>query len=636
MRATVTFYYALYLAPITVAVWFNTAYAYWLISGIATATVVVSLWGDGLWMRLAALALNGTTAFGNFLLAASLYLQGSGFNAQFFYHLDGETFAIARDAYAFLFFGSWICWLLLCAVPLMIGRGSKIPFGLRARLVVAGVALVAYAPLLSLIDYAVTQFVEVRDAVIVPIAASEPVVPELLAEPRSLVLVFAESMEATYSRPEIFGDDLTPRLTALSRHGVRFGDIRQVGHTGATITGLIAALCARPLVSTMSPGSVNALVPTFGAMLAGESCLGDVLVAHGYRTAFLGGASLAFGGKGPFLEAHGFEERYGRTALLSWLPEPSYRSGWGVHDDSLFAFVHEKLEELARDPPFALALLTLDTHHPSGLPSASCGTPDGQRTAMESAIRCSDRLVADFIESVRRRYPGTVVALFSDHLAHRNDLSDALRANGPARRLRFSIWGSGAQPMAIDKPGTHFDVMPTLLDALGFERWLRHNLGASLLRFESPWWSFEPQTTIAMTRSLPDIRLKPGDRVVFEAKGPIIHIDRRKLLATNVGLALDNAIFAIEFDKDGKAHGFRQFRTLDEFMRMADGPLLIGVSTNDEFNRRFAADRPSKLTYFAGRFTHGFIARPLWWREIVDASAILSRPIPSNASASRG
>ena len=615
----------MYLAPVAFAVRFNPAYAYWLVSSVAIVALVVSLWRGGPSGRAAAMAVNGATAFGNFLLAASLYLQGTGFNAQFFHHLDGETFAIARDAYAYLFFGSWLYWLLLCAMPFAIGPGAGKRRRLRIRLGLAGIALLAYAPLLSLIDYAVGRLVEERSELILPMDG-RTVVPEPLDAPRNLVLVFAESMEATYSRRDLFGADLTPRLTALAEQGVRFGDMRQVRHTDTTITGMIAALCARPLVSDLALQNANALVPTFGEALAGELCLGDVLAAHGYRTVFLGGAPLAFAGKGAFLESHGFHERYGRTALLSRLPDPSYRSGWGIHDDSLFAFAHEKLDALARDQPFALALLTLDTHHPSGIPSASCGAHDGSDTAMEFAIRCSDRLLARFIETVRERHPGTVVALLSDHLAHRNDLAPTLRANAASRRLRFAIWGSHLAPMAIEKRGTHYDIMPTLLDALGFERWRRHNLGASLLRFESPWWEFEQDATVALTRTLPDIVLKPDDAIVFEAKGPTIHLGGIRLLATNDGLELDDSIFTVEFEADGKARGFRRFATLDEFLRAGPGRRLVGVSSNADFNRRFGTDRPTKLTYFAGRFPEGFAARPLWWREAVNASGTIFDP----------
>ena len=628
-RARALGYYALYLAPIGVAVSFNAAYAYWLVSGVAIATLVWWLWSASAWRRLVALLLNGASSLANFLLAASLYVQGTGFNTQFFYHLDGETFAIARQAFAPLFFGSWVYWLVLCLYPLSLPRALWMDRhrGTGRIAITALIGVFAYAPLASFLVHGYSRLDEERGATIVPKTPPPAIVASALAQPRDLVLIFAESMEATYSRREIFGNDLTPRLSALAMQGVRFDDMRQVEHTGSTIDGMVAALCAQPLRSPAAWANINSLLPNVDVPLSGELCLGDVLLAHGYRTVFLGGAPLAFAGKGAFLGAHGFQERHGRASLASRLSDPGDASGWGVRDDRLFAFADELLDEWTDDPkPFALTVLTLDTHHPSGLPSASCGKRPGAQGRMEFAVRCSDRLVADFIERVRTRFPDAVVALFSDHLAHRNDFARTLGANAGERRLRFAVWGPGIEPRGVHKAGTHFDVMPTLLDLLGFEQWLRHNFGASLLRFDSPWFALGPEAFPTVAHTLPAMRMNPGAQIVFEAKGPVIRVDGRRLLATHHGLSLDHAIFAIEFDSSGNVVGFGSSDTLDGFGpserahgESGAGRWLIGVSSNETFNRSFLPDADVKLTYFIGRFgAEDFIVRPLWWRETVD------------------
>ena len=253
-------------------------------------------------------------------------------------------------------------------------------------------------------------------------------------------------------------------------------------------------------------------------------------------------------------------------------------------------------------------------------------------SGMEFAVRCSDRLLARFIASVRERHPATVVALLSDHLAHRNDLSDVLNEHSEARRLRFVVWSPDADPAAIDKAGSHFDVMPTLLDVLGFEHWRRHNLGASLLRFDSPWFVLGPDAFPALTRSLPPIRLRADGQIVFEANGPLIRIDGRKLLANVEGLPLvhgEGGIFAVEFDSSGSANRVRYGWSIAEFSRPMGGSLvadatLVGISANEAFNRRFVPDAPAKLTYFTGRFGTGTLdVRPLWWRETVDVATVL-------------
>ena len=621
-------YCALYVAPIALGVSFNLAYAYWLLSGVAVAALALWLWNLGGWHRLTAFVVNGVTSFANLLFAASLYVQGVGFNTQFFYHLDGETFAIARQAYALVFFGAWVYWLGLCAVPFFLGWrrprwADRVPKRFMALVGIA--AITAYAPLLSFASFLLASG-DPQPSTREPATSTVEIEPEALQDPKSLVLIFAESLEATYSRRDIFGDDLTPYLTALARKGASFENMREVDNTGSTIAGMVGAMCALPLRSPMPWEHLNTVLPNVDAPLPGQACLGDILAAHGYRTVFMGGAPLGFAGKGKFLAAHGFAELSGATDLLPLLEDPDYRSGWGVHDDTLFEFALRKLDALADGvSPFALTLLTLDTHHPSGLPSGSCPERGREASDMEFAIRCSDRLLSSFIEDVRSRYENVVVALFSDHLAHRNELFSTLRSHADARRLRFSVWGPDIEPINVARKGTHYDVMPTMMDFLGFEGWLQHNMGASLLRSNSPWFTLDEESAATITQSLPEIRLEIGSEVLFKTAGPTIEIDGRRILATNEGLALKNAIFAMEFDEGGNFVGFRDGEFADKFLAETGDGIWVGVSTNEGFNRRFVSGEPLKLAFFAGCFdADGLVAGPLWWRERLDVSTIIS------------
>ena len=595
---TAALYYGLYLVPAATAATFDVIWLFWSASGLAFATAVRWLCeGGGAARRLVALSLNAVSTFANVLLLISLYVQGVGFDDRFFFHANWETLVTASDAFAPLFFGCWAYWLLVSAWPCLLARNTtrtRPGTAITAGLVVAGLAL--SAPVLSLGWHVALRIVEARQVLLVPKAAPPSFAPLRIEEPRNLVLILAESMEATFGNPEVFGADLTPALNALAAQGLRFTNMHQVSHTGWTTGALVASQCA---VAMGAEAHIESLADRLGfdARMPGAVCLGDLLSARGYRTVYMGGARLGFAGKGDFLATHGFDERHGLASLAPKLEDPGYRSGWGLHDDSLFALAHEKLAKLAADgAPFALVLLTLDTHSPSGYPSASCGPPDPD-AGKRFVVSCSDRLIADFIAALRARLPEALVVLFSDHLIpFDSDLAEHLAAHADERRLRFAVWGSEIAPAEIDRPGTHFDVTPTLMDLLGFAAYEQHHLGASLLRFESPWFSRENPHALRVVHRLPDLVLQPDEDLIFEAEGPVITIGRARILATGRGLSLDDALFAIGFDERGRAADFRHFpgpphaaAGFEPFRRWAAGRPVVGISSHPAFNRRLLA-----------------------------------------------
>lgn len=612
-RLVVTaFYYALHLLPAAVVVSADWPYAAWMTSCVLAATAVRWLWQmpKVVWRTLA-LIINALTALANILLMISLRLQGVGFNDQFFFHVDWHTLMVGIYVLWPLFFGCCALWLLISAWPLLLPRDSGASPGnrnprlrLRVALGLAAVGVAANAPVLSLGWFVAADLMAWRQALLVPKPAwsARRSTIDMPTERPSLILIYAEALETTFSNPEVFGYDVTPRLTALAEQGLRFTDMHQVSSTGWTTGALVAAQCALPMARTAHRESLAQRF-TFDASMAGATCLGDVLSAAGYHTVFMGGAPLAFAGKGSFLAAHGFHERHGLTTLKPKLANPDYASPWGLHDDSLLALAEQRLTELdAAEAPFVLALLTLDTHSPAGWPSASCGKPEVEGDA-EFAVRCTDRLIANFIDTVRKDYADAFVALFSDHLIpFDNVLAQPLRAFQSERRLRFVLWGPGIVPGVIERPGTHFDVAPTLLNMLGFQGSTEHNLGVSLLRLDSPWFRQERPYSLRIVHDLPNLRLLPGDPLTFDPEGPLIATEDVEMLATSAGLQLNDAVFAIAFDNDGYAQAIGNFREphlIEAFSSWAADRAVIGISSNEDFNRGVLKTEAT-TAYFAG------------------------------------
>ena len=372
--AAAALYYCLHLLPAAASLAFDALHLLWVLSCLFLATAVRWLWAcGGIAGRLTALALNAASAFANLLLAVSLYVQGTVFNLQFFFHANWETLLVAMQVMAPLFFGACAYLLLVGIWPCLLAANGRRP---RRRAIAGAVAvgLCLNAPILSLGRHDLSQAAAALNAVLVPKPPHRNIAPVSLDNPQNLVLIFAESLESAYSRADIFGEDLTPELTALAAQGLRFTDMRQVSHTGWSTGAMIAAQCATGLSWT---GFSN-------VRMRGAQCLGDLLAAHGYRTIFMTGTRLEFGGLGGFHLAHGFDELHGLTSLTRQLEDSLHqerwgRSGWGLHDDALFALALEKLAALDAASPFALVLATMDTHGPRGFPSPSCTPPPRRR-----------------------------------------------------------------------------------------------------------------------------------------------------------------------------------------------------------------------------------------------------------------
>ena len=622
-------YYALCLFPAAAGVALDPSRALWLASAAGAPAAVVWLYQRGGRARAAALVLNAASALGNSLLLFSVYLQGQGLNAQFFHHVDWPTLLVGWEAFGRLVATAFAYCVAVGLWPRLLPQAVRGPRP-RARTVgaVLGLGFLLNAAVVSLLLNAASEIVAASRIVLVPKPLA-PVAPAGIANPRDLVLIVAESLEATLGREDVVGADLTPRLTRLAAEGLEFADMRQVSHTGWTTGALVASSCAVPMDPRIRWSWMR---PDRGADVPGGRCLGDVLAAAGYRTVFMVGHDLAFGGVGDFYAAHGFAERLGRAALGEAVGDAGYRSPWGVYDDSLLAAARARLRELAAgDVPYALVVLTMDTHFPPGHPSRSCG-PAPADAGRAFVVRCADRLLSEFVADVRADHPDAVVVLHSDHLLptglsgapgsgvgalprfHDDPGLVGMFARGRdhgVRRLRFAIWDARRAPRRIQRPGTHFDIMPTVLDVLGFESWIEHGFGGSLLRAESPWLAHPEPDRLQFVRRIPDLALAPGDAVVFSADGPVVEIGGTRLLATGRGLRLGGAVFAVGFDGEGRASGILDAAGLDD-VRGGGTTLVVGVSGDADFNATLPGAEDAAVAFFAGRLdTPALAAGPL-------------------------
>lgn len=398
------------------------------------------------------------------------YFTGNGIEESVLYHLQTDMTGAGVKEYYWVIFFVFLALTSVMAFAVMLffkitffkGRHGFLAVGL---VVLLSFGAIFFNPATQNI-YSLWSRVEQgrqSDAVF-PESYRRPInkAPE---KPLNFVVLYLESLERTYLNEKEF-PGLAPNLSHWEKEATHFTNIRQVTGTGWTIGGMVASQCGIPL---MTPGHGNAMsgMPDF---LPLADCLGGHFERQGYQLDFMGGADLSFAGKGKFYHTHGFDKVDGGTALAALLDNPP-TSAWGIYDDALLSLFEQRLaERSAKNQPFGLLGLTLDTHHPEGhMPPACDGIEyaDGSNPIL-NAVHCSDQLVGDFIDGFMQSPAAddTVLVVMSDHLAMRNSAWERLENH--QRRNLLMMFSPDLAPNSIDKPGSTLDVAPTLLSAMGY------------------------------------------------------------------------------------------------------------------------------------------------------------------------
>jgi phosphoglycerol transferase len=145
----------------------------------------------------------------------------------------------------------------------------------------------------------------------------------------------------------------------------------------------------------------------------------------------------------------------------------------------------EKFEALSRSGQrFSLFALTVDTHHPDGFISRTCGRKsysyDGKPNQSFSAVTCSQQHIAALINKIKASpwFKDTVIVVSSDHLAMNNTAWKYLNKED-RKNLFFVLRGDEPQQDTLAVKRSTMDNGATVLDILGGDNYL--GLGRSSL-----------------------------------------------------------------------------------------------------------------------------------------------------------
>lgn len=295
--------------------------------------------------------------------------------------------------------------------------------------------------------------------------------PPGVPRPRNAIVIVLESVGTKYLHLYGHPEEITPTLTAESRHALVFDNI--YAHASFTYASF------RPLNFSVYPG-----LPWHYSLLEDArplpGTLAGAMKSRGARTAYFTSGDLDWGDQRWLLErARGFDQLRGSSQLGCGV-----LSSWGAEDRCLVDRVIEWIEERPGEPFFAVCW-TDQTHDPFLLsPGAKAvdffaGKPRppfaDDLSRYLNILRQTDAQLARLFAALRERglAEDTVVLITGDH---GEAFADPHRQRGHAWsvyeeevHVPLLIWNPRLFPegQRSQQIGGHVDLNPTLADLLG-------------------------------------------------------------------------------------------------------------------------------------------------------------------------
>jgi len=300
------------------------------------------------------------------------------------------------------------------------------------------------------------------------------VVPINVPTRPNVVVVILESFSAAYSAKLSGQEGYMPFLDSLM--GESLNMTRAYANGRRSIDGIPSILASIPeLMDEAFISSPYAGLPF--------TSLANTLGPEGYATSFYHGGRNGTMGFDGFIRSAGFSRYVG---LNEYLGDPADHDGhWGIRDKPFLQFwAHDLAKE---EQPFLSCVFTLSSHHPYELPEEDVKRFTGGTQEIQPTLRYADDALRKFFTTAQTMpwYANTLFVITADHTAD-------IDRNGQGYNKATDFW----VPLLYYKPGSvlpnqqervtqHIDIVPTVLDLIGYEKPF-FSFGHSALRPQSP------------------------------------------------------------------------------------------------------------------------------------------------------
>lgn len=296
--------------------------------------------------------------------------------------------------------------------------------------------------------------------------------------PDHIFLIVMESYDSWPLLPEYNSLKMADNLKTLSEKGVFFNHFLPAGSN--TMSSLSAILMGIPYTG-VNISRIAANKPPFITSAPG------IFKRLGYKTRLYYGGFLSWQNIGNLFHAQGIDELFAAPAIEKIVTD----GVWGVEDEQLFNFI--QTNTTAEEKTFNI-ILTTSYHPPFNLDSKSKGFPlneipvdikplfDGSMTLDQLGLfwYC-DMELGKFVSAIEKVYPSSLFAITGDHYGRRFlNASPSVYELSSVPFILYSKKFITPQGTRNPTPGSHIDIVPTIVELIAPRGFQYHSFGRSM------------------------------------------------------------------------------------------------------------------------------------------------------------
>tara|TARA_B110001454_G_scaffold171291_1_gene162003 strand:- start:31775 stop:33766 length:1992 start_codon:yes stop_codon:yes gene_type:complete len=208
--------------------------------------------------------------------------------------------------------------------------------------------------------------------------------------------------------------------------------------------------------------------------------LGSILSEQNYHLSFFHGGNNGTMYFDRFTKSAGISNYFGANEYTGGKEDND--QVWGIFDGPFFKFYAGKLSEFHQ--PFFSMIFSLSSHHPYTIPEAFKGKYKKGSLEILESIQYADEALKGFFDFAQKQpwYENTLFIVTADH-TQKNILPEYDNELGHFRVPLMFFHPKLTWPkMDVQVPVQHIDILPSILDFLGFENKFKILLGESVFK----------------------------------------------------------------------------------------------------------------------------------------------------------